>query len=129
MRSTAWCRGRSEDRKRVLKARFYQTLMLGGTRELLTMYTVTDGQEILYIVQNFLDGNSTDAALRRLRKDRPDLHARVVQRPASLHAVHNVNSMRPDGTSLNAALRRLRKDRPDLHARVVQRPVSLHAVD
>ncbi len=31
-------------------------------------------------------GNSTDAALRRLRKDRPDLHQRVINKELSAHA-------------------------------------------
>ncbi len=30
------------------------------------------------------DGNSTEAALRRLRKDRPDLHQRVIMGPVFL---------------------------------------------
>ncbi len=31
-------------------------------------------------------GTSTDAALRRLRKDRPDLHQRVINKELSAHA-------------------------------------------
>ncbi len=31
-------------------------------------------------------GNSTEAALRRLRKDRPDLHQRVINKELSSHA-------------------------------------------
>ncbi len=42
--------------------------------------------DLLYIVQEVQapTGNSTDAALRRLRKDRPDLHQRVIMGPVFL---------------------------------------------
>ncbi len=44
--------------------------------------------DLLYIVQEVQapTGNRTDAALRRLRKDRPDLHQRVINKELSAHA-------------------------------------------
>ena len=43
------------------------------------------------------DGNSQSAALRRLRKDRPDLNARVLESELSAHAA-----------TMRSAVRRLR---------------------
>lgn len=57
-----------------------------------------------------------------------DLLDRVEQRPASIHAVDNINGTeRPTGTSTGQAIRRLRKDCPDLHARVLAGELSPHA--
>lgn len=44
--------------------------------------------DLLYIIQEVHapTGTSTEAALRRLRKDRPDLHQRVINGELSAHA-------------------------------------------
>jgi len=41
------------------------------------------------------DGNATSAALRRLRKDRPDLHALVLEEQLSAHAAMVQAGFRP----------------------------------
>jgi hypothetical protein len=79
-----------------------------------------------------LKGLGTDIDLvRRIVKDDPevlDLLDRSLQRPASAHALYNIQgSEAPTGTSREASLRRLRKDRPDLHAEVLEGSLSAHA--
>jgi hypothetical protein len=54
-------------------------------------------------------GNSRDAALRRLRRDRPDLHRRVVDRELSCHAAMVEAGFRKRLTALEQVLRLLPK--------------------
>jgi hypothetical protein len=52
-------------------------------------------EETLDNVQGFPSGNSESAALRRLRKDRPDLLARVIEGEVSAHAAMVAAGFRP----------------------------------
>jgi len=54
-------------------------------------------KETLDNVQGFPSGNRSDTALRRLRKDRPDLHAAVLDGALSPHAAMVRAGFRPPG--------------------------------
>jgi hypothetical protein len=85
------------------------------------------------VAQKAVQGNSQTYAMNRLRRDRPDLHARVIggnrdnvmnsssKQETKRDNVTNCSTLpapeRQGGNSQTYAMNRLRRDRPDLHAR------------